>query len=125
MTATSPRLKILIVDDELPILEVLSAFLREAGHEVEAAIDGRVALQKYAGQSWDVVMTDKIMPQMDGETLAGAIKKLNPEQPIIMVTGTAEVFPRRKESCSINLVIRKPFTRETIRAGIASVLAQV
>ena len=120
--AKSRALKILVVDDELPIREVLSAFLREAGHQVETAADGRIALGKYMDGPCDVVMMDRVMPEMSGDALAAAIRQLNPEQPIIMVTGSADVVPRPTESRSIDLVIRKPFTRETIRAGLACVL---
>ena len=115
-----PPLKILFADDEVLLLQVLSLFLRDAGHQVEIATDGRMALEKYGKEPWDVVITDRSMPDMTGEALALAIKQVNPKQPIIMVTGSGHPIPK-----GIDLLLQKPFTSKTLTAAVARVLAQV
>jgi two-component system, cell cycle sensor histidine kinase and response regulator CckA len=115
------RLRILIVDDEAPIREVLSELLSFDGHEVEAAEDGPRALEKFGRAPADVVLTDFSMPGMDGGKLALEIKRLAPTVPVILVTG---VKPRVIDRRSIEEVIEKPFTHRVISEAIHRSLAR-
>lgn len=82
--------KILIVDDEIDILETLSFFLRKEGFEVDTAINGKEALSKIISLNFDGVVSDWMMPGMDGITL---IKKVREEKiviPFIFLSGHAD-----------------------------------
>ena len=68
-----PR-SILIVDDEFGLDEMLREMLRDEGYDVSLAINGRLALQILAERSIDLVLTDMMMPVMDGAELAAAMR---------------------------------------------------
>jgi CheY-like chemotaxis protein len=116
-------LRILVVDDEPSVREVLSAMLSDDSHEVETASDGREGFEKFRHGTWDLVMTDRAMPQMNGDQLAIAIKQLNPEMPVVLVTGFADVMQDVGDNPpAIDAVVRKPFNRNSLRAAIAQVV---
>ena len=123
-SATSGRrsLRILVVDDEPSVRSVITAHLHDEGHRVETAEDGVRGLERYVGESWDLVLTDRVMPGMSGDELATAIKRINPKTPVVLVTAFADRPPDPEGQRSpFDLVIRKPFTRDTLRAAIALV----
>lgn len=115
-------LKILVVDDEPVMRDVLSLYLTEYGHQVGTAVDGSDGLEKYSQDSWDLVLTDGIMPGMGGRELATAIKKINANTPVFLVSGSADMLLKGGEAGSpIDIVIRKPFTRATLNAALAGI----
>ena len=128
MSATNPspaaggRLKILVVDDEPAIRDVLTAYLKEHNHYAVAAGNGAEALQLFEQGGWDLVMTDGLMPEMSGTELAREIKKRDPALPIFLVSGSSEMLHQAAgETSPIECVIRKPFTRDTLAAALAQV----
>ena len=80
-------LNVLIVDDELPVLEVLSRYLRCDGHSVATAESGREALEKFRHNFFDLVVLDRAMPDMSGDQTARFIKESKQDTPVIMLTG--------------------------------------
>ncbi|MEN8188620.1 MAG: sigma-54 dependent transcriptional regulator [Thermodesulfobacteriota bacterium] len=82
---------ILVVDDEPNYLIVLSELLKEEGFEVYTAPGGMEGLALVKEVDLDIVITDIHMPEMDGLTFIGEIKKINPDLPVIAVTAYAEV----------------------------------
>jgi DNA-binding NtrC family response regulator len=81
--------KVLLVDDEKDFTSVLSERLEARGLRVDTAPDGRSAIDKVDGSSYDVVVLDLAMPGMDGvETLRRLLEK-NPDLQVIMLTGHA------------------------------------
>src|ERR1700722_1548408 len=80
-------LRLLVVDDEPVLREVLSLFFQAEGHEVETAANGFLALEQFGKGRWDAVITDRAMPEMPGDELAVEIKKRSPGTPVIMITG--------------------------------------
>jgi CheY-like chemotaxis protein len=113
------RLRILVVDDEWQVRQLMTAYLKEEGHYVISARDGQQALERFKASKWDLVITDSAMPKLSGDELAQAIKKLNIRMPIVLVTGFADSDHKRSP---FDLVIRKPFTPETLRAAISRLL---
>lgn len=81
------KVKILIVDDEIAICEMLSRHFRYIGYEVDMASNGAEAMEKLAQSSFQVVISDIVMPKMDGVELLRALKKQYPMIHIIMITG--------------------------------------
>jgi CheY-like chemotaxis protein len=126
-TPTGPRLRprALIVDDEASVREVLTLFFQEEGYDVGQAADGDIALELFRHGSWDVVFTDRMMPRMSGDRLAEEIRKIAPDIPIVLVTAYADLTPETApEHTPFDMVVRKPFTRETLRAALGSVSVQ-
>lgn len=115
-----PRLKILVVDDQPDICELLSTYLEQDAHTVVAAENGWAALEKFRRDHFDLVITDRAMPRMDGDQLASAIRELQPSEPIILMTGFAA--PDRL-STNIDLLLKKPFSLDGIREAIDLVMA--
>lgn len=86
----TPRL--LVVDDEESIREMLHDTLHEAGsYDVDTASDGRMALQKLRSSSFDLVITDLRMPEMDGARLLDITRHEFPDIPVVVITGYARL----------------------------------
>ncbi len=81
------KIRLLIVDDEKEIREMLSRHFRFLGHEVLTAANGREALETMAETSIEVVISDIKMPELDGIDLLRAVRKEYPMTRVIMVTG--------------------------------------
>ncbi len=79
--------QILIVDDERAIRKTLGEILQYEGHKVEEAQDGEEALKMFGTKSYDVVLCDIKMPKMDGIEFLVKAGELNPDVPIIMISG--------------------------------------
>ncbi|MEJ2685300.1 MAG: response regulator [Candidatus Sulfobium sp.] len=104
--------KILIVDDDTLIRQLLSLILRSAGYSVVEAVNGKDALDKVREASVNLVITDLRMPQMDGIELARELRT-DPEHqyvPIIMLTSDFQEYKKREgEQVGVNSWISKPF----------------
>lgn len=112
----SRALRVLVVDDEPRICELLPAYLTADGHAVEVATSGREALEKFRAGQFDVVMTDRGMPEINGDQVAAAIKGLSPSTPVILVTGFGELMKAADEWPSgIDAIVSKPFTLAALR----------
>lgn len=124
-TASAP-LRILVVEDEPLVREVLGVYLAEDRHNVVLAENGRLGVEKFRAEGpFDLVMTDRAMPEMNGDQLAIQIKKMNPAQPIILLTGFGDLMAGASEQPEgINLVVAKPFTVSTLRSAIAKVVGR-
>lgn len=110
-----------MVDDDEGIRYLIKRHLEPEGYEVHTAEDGVSGLERYVGDSWDVVLTDRNMPRMGGDALAAAIKRIDPRAPIILVTNYADHAPAPVPSESLfELTIRKPFHGETILAAVTA-----
>lgn len=79
--------KLLIVDDETYILDLLSDMFKIEGYEVFCALNGEQAIEMLRDNVFDVVITDLVMPKMGGIKLFHEIKKVNPFAQIIIITG--------------------------------------
>ena len=113
---------ILIVDDEFGLAEMLREMLREFGYEVTLAINGKLALEILREGGVDLVLTDMMMPVMDGAELATAMRSDEQHRatPIIMMTSlpTASSQPDRL----FDAVLSKPFTPDLLLKTMASCL---
>lgn len=87
--ATGKRLRVLLVDDDAGILSVVGRCLQVDGHYVETADDGLHGLERFKAGTWDVVITDRMMPRFNADGLGRAIKQINPVVPVILLTGSS------------------------------------
>jgi DNA-binding NtrC family response regulator len=81
--------RVILIDDEIDLLNMLAEELTDAGFEVTAVDNGRDALRAAQHKRFDVAITDFKMPEMDGLQTAVALKQIDPQLPIIMATGYA------------------------------------
>ncbi len=116
-------LRILVVDDQPVLCEILAETLARDWHNVATASHGRAALEKFGFGNFDLVITDKAMPEMNGDQLAAAVKSRAPETRVIMLTGFGEL-PAGDDAVSefIDLVLTKPATGAALRHAIAKVM---
>ena len=84
-------MRLLIVDDEVPILESLKAALRPTGYECVAMEKPREAVEAFKRDGFDVVITDFMMPEMNGIELLKAVKTYKPDANVIILTGYADI----------------------------------
>ena len=97
---------ILVIDDENAILNVVQAALSRAGFKVDIALDGQKGIQKFDSGQFDLVITDILMPGLDGRKVVEHIRNSNrPYTPIIGFSGTPWVFENNK----FDAVFTKPF----------------
>ena len=122
----SRSLKILVVDDQSVLTELLAEMLTRDWHQVTVASDGCEALEKFGFGDFDVVITDKAMPTMNGDQLAAAVKARAPETRVIMLTGFGDLT-HGDEGVSefIDHILTKPATNAELRAAIASVMTGI
>jgi DNA-binding response OmpR family regulator len=84
-------MKLLVVEDERRMLELLQKGLSEEGHTVSCAVDGGDGLQMVRGHDFDVVILDVMMPRMDGFELARRMRNENNVTPVLMLTAKDSV----------------------------------
>jgi len=120
MTKTA---KILVVDDERSIRDLLSIYLEREGFEVHCAEDGQVALECCQAQAFDIVIADIKMPRLDGIGLLHRVREFAPQTIFIMITAFASLESAR-DSMRRDAwdYITKPFDVEDIRHRIDEAL---
>jgi CheY-like chemotaxis protein/anti-sigma regulatory factor (Ser/Thr protein kinase) len=102
--------RILVIDDEAPIAQLLEDALSGDGHSVEIATSGEEGLKMAALSDFDLVMTDLGMPDMSGWEVAGRIREASPELPVILVTGWGTALSADEVTgAGIAAVVHKPF----------------
>lgn len=110
-----PQPKVLVVDDEEAVRELLRDILESEGFRVYLATGGREALSLFAAQKFDGIFTDVGMPGMSGWELAQAIRQSDEHVPIAVITGWGEaVGSDEQRQARVNWVVTKPFSAERI-----------
>lgn len=111
--------RLLIVDDDPLILELLGLFISSFGYEFDSASDGAEALEKIAEKNFSLVITDMIMPRLDGMQLLQQIREKNPEISVIVVTGHTGTFSYTDViRAGASDFISKPFNSDELEAKI-------
>lgn len=87
-SSTKPGKKILIVDDERDTIVALKILLESAGYEIEASANGRLALQKLARRPFDLLILDRMMPDIDGDQVMQVLPEtLRQKMPVVILSG--------------------------------------
>lgn len=114
--------KILIVEDDFDIQELLQNFLQEAGYEIAAANDGVEALSLFARERYDLIVLDIMLPKIDGYGVCELIRRQS-QVPIIMLTAlSGEEDQIRGLDLQVDDYITKPFSMPILIRKIAAVL---
>jgi len=115
----------LVADDDPSSLEGLRALLAIWGYEVETASDGRVALQKVSAAEPKAVITDVVMPVMNGLELLGALRIERPGMPVIVLTGQGSLDTLlRATRQGAYAYLLKPVDVGRLKSVLASALAK-
>jgi DNA-binding response OmpR family regulator len=106
-----PSLKLLLIDDDEPVLTNLCYFLRDKKYDVTTASDGLEGLELFENdqQGFDLVITDIVMPKISGIGLISILKKKFPDTPIIAITGWGEYPEAFATESQADKVFSKPF----------------
>lgn len=108
-------ISVLIVDDDPNQVNLLKIYLKNASVKISTAINGRHAMAILKEQSFDIVLTDYQMPEMDGETLISKIRnELKLSIPIVMISAN-ETQQNLSKFRNIRL-LKKPFTSDQIKS---------
>jgi PAS domain S-box-containing protein len=116
---------VLVADDELFILEIMTDMLSSLGYHVDTAIGGKEAIDKFssAPERFDVVIVDLAMPKITGTQLALKIKQIRNDVPIILTTGmTYRLSDRQDEFNDFAAVLNKPILYEKLAKTLREVL---
>jgi CheY-like chemotaxis protein len=113
--------KILVIDDEVSVLEIVAEVLSARGHSVTVAPGGREGLLSFSSGGYDLVMTDLGMPDMNGWDVAASIQERWPGLPVGLITGWGETEITREERSRVNFVINKPFDKAVLGATMSDI----
>ena len=114
----SETYKVLVVDDEQGIREVICSTLSQRGHVCDQAADGQEALEKFSHEKYDAAVIDFSMPKMNGIVLMREILKIKPEFPIMIMTGFKDAqfegtsIDEKAVAAGATDFLEKPFTIE-------------
>ena len=119
----SRPLRVLIVDDELWSLNLMVRFFENNQHVVTVAQTGRDGINKFQQDLFDLVVTDRALPDMSGDTVADEVKHISPEVPVIMVTGFGEIMKATGEKPEgVDEILSKPITRGELAEAVNRIL---
>jgi len=120
------KMKILVVDDDENIQEILQDILSLEGHQVQSASSGDEALKIFNSSDFEVVITDLGMPGMSGWELAKEVKKSKSQIRVILITGwRAQLDTDKIKESGVDFILPKPFHIEQIKEVLYQTAAKI
>ena|SRR6185369_9144388 len=120
-------MRILLIDDEPMVCELVETMLSAAGHAVVVAANGRIGLEQLETSDIDLVLTDIIMPEVEGIEMVMTIRKRFPHKTIIAMSGGGRAgdmdFLAAARELGASAILRKPFTIKALNDAISEALA--
>ena len=124
-TESDERPRVLVVDDEASIRDLLSKTLALAEYEVDVAPDGRAALERMRLFGYDLLITDLKMPGMDGLSVIQEARRLNSDLPVIIITGySTESSAIEAANLGVAGYLTKPFKVPKVLSVAAKALGE-
>ena len=124
-TPVAGRARILVVDDEPSIRDLLSKTLALAEYEVDLAPDGKTAIERLRIVPYDLLITDLRMPGIDGLTVIREGRRLRPDLPVIIITGySTEASAIEAVNLGVSGYLTKPFRVPRVLAAAAKALGE-
>jgi DNA-binding response OmpR family regulator len=118
--------RILLVDDEEPVRVTIGALLKTHGHEVVTAVDGKEGVELFGQQTFDLVITDVLMPRMGGAATIAALRRLRPGLKVIAISGARCVSALDSVTTALRLgadrMLFKPFAQDELLAAVSEAL---
>jgi CheY-like chemotaxis protein len=90
---------------------------------VETAADGCEGLSKFHAGKFDLVLVDRAMPEINGDQLTEAIKELDPDMPVVLVTGFTDILRDDHKRRRADLILSKPFSHDSLREAVERAVA--
>jgi len=115
--------RILIIDDDEQIRFTIRVSLEIAGHEILEAEDGEEGLALYAQDPTDLVITDMLMPGIDGLEVIRRFKETNPEGKVVIMTANQDDLEEAVEM-GADFALEKPFSVSELRESVQEVLGE-
>jgi CheY-like chemotaxis protein len=119
---------LLVIDDDPSILSLFSQFLEDAGYSVASALDGKEGLQSVKAKKPDLIITDIMMPEMDGLELLMEIKRHHSEIPVIAISGGMKIQPvnflPQAQKFGANRVLLKPVSLADLLQAVQELLGE-
>jgi CheY-like chemotaxis protein len=113
---------ILVVEDDLLNRDLICKVLRKEGHQVVEACDGAIALEILQVLPFDLVITDFVMPKLNGIEFVEHLHSLQPRMPIIFITGFLSVISGKTILDDVAEVLAKPFELDVLRSTVHRLL---
>ena len=113
---------ILVVEDDLLNRDLICKVLRKEGHRVVEACDGAIALEILQVLPFDLVITDFMMPKLNGIKFVEHLHSLQPRIPIIFITGFLSVISSKTILDDVAEVLAKPFELDVLRSTVHRLL---
>lgn len=121
-----PAPSLLVVDDDANIRQIMRLLLESAGYRVFCAADGAEAIKLLAGNTFDLVVTDMLMPGSDGIELLAAVRKSRSSTRVLAMSGGGMIgvadYLKVAKKLGANGVLEKPFTSEMLLRTVADLL---
>ena len=121
-----PAPSLLVVDDDANIRQIMRLLLESAGYRVFCAADGGEAIKLLSGRSFDLVLTDMLMPGSDGLELLAAVKKSGSNTRVLAMSGGGMIgvadYLKVAKKLGAHGVLEKPFTSEMLLTTVAGLL---
>ena len=128
-SATPRRLEIVVADDVAEITDLMSHWLEAEGHTVTRASNGREIIELLQKRAYDLLVTDIVMPGIDGWDAILAVSRLRPETRILAISGGGKQMPvdaclRVAKGVGADYVLKKPFRQVEFLAAVTKVVAR-
>jgi len=114
--------KILVVDDDSAIRSLLRLYLMALGYDVFEAANGQEAMDASLDSSFELVLTDIVMPDIEGIELIAHMQKGDPDLPIIVMTGHDRYTPII-DALQVNEILFKPFSMEEVSYAVKKIFS--
>jgi PAS domain S-box-containing protein len=106
----------LVVDDEPPVARMTAMLMRYAGYQPVTYTSARQALADYQAGDASAVVTDVLMPELDGVSMAQAMRAIDPQLPVVFVSGYTNIVVPNEEGM---IFVRKPFGMADLKRALA------
>lgn len=118
--------RVLVVDDEKDVVELVKFLLERDGHQVLEAFNGREALERAFAEHPDLIILDIMMPEMDGYTVNARLTETESTRriPVIILTAKGQMRDVFEMASNVAFYMEKPFDPKHLREKIQEVLAK-
>ena len=112
-------MNLLLIEDDLEAAKFLQKGLKESGYTVSLAVDGRDGLRQAQEQTFDLLITDRMLPHLDGLALVRALRESHFPGRIMILSGfLSGAVEKEYEALGVDQVLSKPFTVARLREGV-------
>lgn len=120
---SSHRPHVLLMEDEINIAKGLEMVMREEGYEVDIALTGKGALDKFKGSEFDLLVADLRLPDMDGMEVIQKVREKQPKTNVVIITGYPSVSSAvQAVKMGVSDYLRKPFTEDEFKKAVKTAL---